>query len=139
MTTTTLPDRQPTLRIVTMPADTNPHGSIFGGWIMSQVDIAAGTLAAFTARGRVATVAVNSFEFHQPVYVGDVVSFYATMVRVGSTSLTVDVEVYSERFIARQYDCIKVTEARLTFVAIDDDGRPRQVPKIDAMQEHAEK
>jgi len=131
MTTATLPDRQPTLRIVTMPADTNPHGSIFGGWIMSQVDIAGGILAAHHANGRVATVAVNSFEFHQPVYVGDVVSFYATLVRIGNTSIAVDVEVYAERFTSRQFDCIKVTEARLTFVAVDEHGKPRQVRGTD--------
>jgi acyl-CoA thioesterase YciA len=132
MDETGLPDRQPTLRIVPMPADTNYQGSIFGGWVMSQVDIAAGTLAARTALGRVVTVAVNSFEFHQPVYVGDVVSFYASLVRTGNTSITIDVEVYSERFKQTRYDCIKVTEARLTFVAIDDEGRPRPVPKTPA-------
>ena len=92
-----LPDRPPTLRVVPMPADANQHGDIFGGWVMSQVDIAGGVLAAQRARGRVATVAVNSFMFKQPVLIGDVVSFYSTIVRVGRTSITVDVEVYAQR------------------------------------------
>ena len=126
-----LPDRQPTLRIVTMPADTNPLGNIFGGWIMSQVDIAAGNRAMHRAKGRVVTVAVNSFEFHQPVFVGDCVSFYADVARVGNTSITVAVEVFAERLRNRAYECIRVTEARLTFVAVDDQGRPRPVPPED--------
>jgi acyl-CoA thioesterase YciA len=127
MTTTTLPDRQPTLRLVTMPSDTNSLGSIFGGWIMAQVDIAAAIPAIRCAKGRVATVAVNSFEFHHPVFVGDVVSFYAGLVKVGRTSLTVDVEVFAERYSKAEYDCLKVTQAQLTFVALDETGRPRVV------------
>src|SRR5499427_3561351 len=93
----TLPDRPPTLRVVPMPADANQHGDIFGGWVMSQVDIAGGVLAAQRARGRVATVAVNSFTFKQPVLIGDVVTFYAEVTRIGRTSITVDVEVYAQR------------------------------------------
>src|SRR5512136_589523 len=93
----TLPDREPVLRVVPMPADVNQHGDIFGGWIMSQVDIAGGVMAARRARGRVATVAVNSFVFKQPVLVGDLVTFFAAIARVGNTSITVDVEVYAQR------------------------------------------
>src|SRR5512144_2590704 len=88
-----LPDKKPVLQVVPMPADVNQHGDIFGGWIMSQVDIAGGVMAARRARGRVATVAVNSFTFKQPVLIGDQVSFYSTITRVGRTSITVDVEV----------------------------------------------
>ena len=118
----------PALRVVPMPADANQHGDIFGGWIMAQVDIAGGTAAAKLARGRVATVAVNAFVFKQPVQVGDLLSFYCDVVRVGHTSITVDVQVFAER---RPSDprVVKVTEATLTFVAIDRDGKPRPVPK----------
>ena len=116
------------LRVVPMPADANHNGDIFGGWIMSQVDIAGGTAAGRVARGRVATVAVNSFVFKQPVQIGDVVSFYADIVRIGNTSVTVCVEVYAER---RPSDpkVVKVTEATLTYVAIDPGGKPRPVPR----------
>jgi acyl-CoA thioesterase YciA len=123
----TLPDRPPTLRVVPMPADANQHGDIFGGWVMSQVDIAGGVLAAHRARGRVATVAVNSFTFKEPVLIGDVVSFYTSIVRVGRTSITVDVEVFAQRN-PRDVICVKVTEASLTYVAVGADRRPRQVP-----------
>src|SRR6188768_488655 len=93
----TLPDKQPALRVVPMPADSNYHGDIFGGWIMSQVDIAGSIPASRRARGRIATVAVNAFTFKQPVFMGDVVSFFASVVRVGRTSVTVDVQVYAQR------------------------------------------
>lgn len=122
-----LPDRQPTLRIAAMPKDTNPGGSIFGGWIMSQVDIAGSIVALERARGRVATVAVKSFEFHQPVFVGDLVSCYARIIHVGNTSITVDVEVYAQRNPASP-QVVKVTEAELTYVALDEKRRPRPVP-----------
>jgi acyl-CoA thioesterase YciA len=122
---TVLPDKQPTLRVVTMPHDTNALGSIFGGWIMAQVDIAASIPALLRAKGRVATRAVNSFEFREPVFVGDVVSFYAEVTRVGRTSITVDVEVYAERLRTGDCDCIKVTQAQLTFVALDENRQPR--------------
>ena len=125
----TLPaDKQPALRVVPMPADANQNGDIFGGWIMSQVDIAGGMLAGRLARGRVATVAVNSFVFKQPVQIGDVISCYADVVRVGNTSVTIDVQVFAER---RPSDptVVKVTEATLTYVAIDAQGRPRPIPK----------
>jgi len=129
MTTDTLPsDREPTIRVLAMPTDTNAAGDIFGGWIMSQVDI-AGSIAAFRrARGRVVTVAVNSFEFHQPVFVGDLISCYAEVIRIGRTSLSVRVEVYAERN-RRSEERIKVTEATLTFVAVDENRKPRVVPR----------
>jgi acyl-CoA thioesterase YciA len=119
--------KEPVLRVVPMPADANQHGDIFGGWIMSQVDIAGGVLAARRARGRVATVAVNAFTFKQPVLIGDVVSFYADIVRVGNTSITVNVEVYAQRNPS-DLETVKVTEATLTYVATGNDRKPRQVP-----------
>jgi acyl-CoA thioesterase YciA len=122
-----LPDGEPVLRVVPMPADVNQHGDIFGGWIMSQVDIAGGVLAARRARGRVATVAVNSFTFKQPVLVGDLVTFFAEVVRVGRTSVTVDVEVYAQRN-PTDIVTVKVTEASLTYVAVGDDRKPRPIP-----------
>lgn len=123
----TLPDIQPTLRVVPMPADVNASGDIFGGWVMSQVDIAGGFAAMKRARGRIATVAVNAFQFKQPISVGDVVSFYAEVIRVGRTSITVDVQVYAERHPADPV-VVKVTEATLTYVATNDDGSKREVP-----------
>ena len=121
-------DKQPALRVMPMPADANQNGDIFGGWIMAQVDIAGGTIAGRVARGRVATVAVKEFVFKQPVQIGDVLSFYVDVQRVGNTSVTVTVEVYAER---RPSDpkVVKVTEATLTYVAIDGAGRPRPVPR----------
>jgi acyl-CoA thioesterase YciA len=122
-----LPDKEPTLRVVPMPADANQHGDIFGGWVMSQVDIAGGVAAARRARGRVATVAVNSFVFKEPVLIGDVVSFFARIRRIGRTSITVDVEVYAQRNPS-EVICVKVTEASLTYVAVGPDRRPRPLP-----------
>lgn len=123
-----LPSGQPTTRVLAMPTDTNAAGDIFGGWIMSQVDIAASIAAHRRARTRTVTVAVNSFQFKKPVYVGDLISCYAIIEKVGSTSLTVFVEVYAER--GRQTtEAVKVTEATLTFVAIDDEGKPALVAK----------
>jgi len=125
--TTALPQgREPALRVVPMPADANPSGDIFGGWIMSQVDIAGAIPAIRLAKGRVATVAVNAFVFKQPVLIGDIVSFYAQVVRVGRTSVTVDVEVFAQRGRTEEI-CVKVTEATLTYVAVDADRRPRPV------------
>jgi acyl-CoA thioesterase YciA len=121
------PGRTPILSVVPMPSDSNQHGDIFGGWIMSQVDIAGGVTAARRARGRVATVAVNAFTFKQPVMIGDVVLFYAQVVKVGRTSITVDVEVFAQRNPA-VLETVKITEATLTFVATDESRRPRQVP-----------
>ena len=123
----TLPDRQPALRVVPMPADANQNGDIFGGWVMSQVDIAGSIPAARRARGRVATVAVNSFVFREPVLVGDLVSFYADITREGRTSITVAVEVYAQRN-PTDIICVKVTEASLTYVAVGADRRPRDLP-----------
>ncbi|MGQ0579010.1 MAG: acyl-CoA thioesterase [Betaproteobacteria bacterium] len=117
--------REVVLRVVPMPSDANYTGDIFGGWIMSQVDIAGSIPALRLARGRIATVAVNSFTFKQPVLIGDLVSFYADIVRVGRTSITVDVEVYAQRRTAQE--AVKVTEATLTYVAVDDQRRPRPV------------
>jgi acyl-CoA thioesterase YciA len=112
------------LRVMPMPADANANGDIFGGWIMAQVDLAGAVLPVRLAKGRVATVAVNEFVFKQPVSVGDLLSFYARVTRVGRTSVTVHVEVYAERNPA-QLEVVKVTEANLTYVAIDALGRPR--------------
>ena len=121
-------DQQPAIRVLAMPTDTNAAGDIFGGWIMSQVDIAGSVVAYRRARGRVVTVAVNSFEFHQPVFVGDLISCYAEVIRIGRTSLTLKVEVYAERNRQRE-ECIKVTEATLTYVAVDEQRKPRVVPQ----------
>jgi acyl-CoA thioesterase YciA len=120
-------DKQPALRVMPMPADANQNGDIFGGWIMAQVDIAGGTVAGKIARGRVATVAVKEFVFKQPVQVGDLLSFYVDVERVGTTSITVTVEVFAERRPTDPH-VVKVTEATLTYVAIDAGGRPRPVP-----------
>jgi len=121
------PGKEPTLRVVPMPADVNVHGDVFGGWIMAQVDLAGGIAASQRARGRVATVAVNAFQFKQPVYMGDLLSFYADVVRVGNTSLTVKVEVFAQRSPV-DVEVVKVTEATLTYVATGEDRRPRPVP-----------
>lgn len=120
-------NRQPALRVMAMPADLNPNGDVFGGWIMSMVDVAGGIPAHRRARGRVATVAVNAFTFKQPVSVGDLVSFYAEIVSVGRTSITVDVAVYAERNPS-DLVVVKVTEATLTYVALDDHGKKRPLP-----------
>lgn len=121
-------DHELVLKLTPMPADANANGDIFGGWVMAQVDVAGSILPARYAQGRMATVAVNQFVFKQPVRVGDLLSFYAKMVRFGRTSMTVNVGVYAER-IDRQGRYIKVTEATLTYVAIDDKGRPRPLPR----------
>jgi acyl-CoA thioesterase YciA len=123
-----LPDDQPVLRIIPMPADTNAHGTIFGGWVMAQVDLAGSVPAVQRAAGPVVTVAVNSFLFKEPVFVGDLVSFFARVSKVGRTSVTVDVEVYAQRGRDGRGDAVKVTEAQLTYVAIDGQRRPRPVP-----------
>lgn len=116
--------RELVLRVMPMPADSNANGDIFGGWIMAQVDIAGSILPARISRGRVATVAVNEFIFKQPVSIGDLLSFYATVTRVGRTSITVHVEVMAERDPENPH-IVKVTEANLTYVAIDLQGKPR--------------
>jgi len=120
-------DRQLVLRVMPMPADANGNGDIFGGWIMAQVDLAGAVLPARIAKGRIVTVAVNQFIFKQPVSIGDLLSFYAKVERIGRTSVTVNVEVYAERDPANLH-VVKVTEANLTYVAIDRDGKPRLIP-----------
>jgi acyl-CoA thioesterase YciA len=124
---TTLPQREPTLRLAAMPSDANYTGDIFGGWLMGQVDIAGSIPAVNRAKGRVATVAVNSFVFKEPIFIGDLVSFYTRIVKVGTTSVTVDVEVYVQRDPANP-TCHKVTEATLTYVAVGEDRKPRALP-----------
>jgi acyl-CoA thioesterase YciA len=116
------------LRVAPMPADLNGNGDVFGGWILAQVDMAGGILAAKVARGRAVTVAVNQFVFKQPVSVGDLLSFYGRVERIGTTSLSIHMEVWAERNPAAPV-VVKVTEANLAFVAIDDHGRPRPVPR----------
>ncbi len=121
-------DKELVMRVLPMPADSNANGDIFGGWIMAQVDLAGSVLPVRIAKGRVTTVAVNQFVFKQPVSIGDLLSFYATVERVGNTSITVRVEVYAERNPA-DVQVVKVTEANLTYVAIDREGKPRQIPR----------
>ena len=116
-------DQELVMKVIPMPADCNANGDIFGGWVMAQVDLAGAVLPARLVRGRMATVAVNEFIFKQPVKVGDILSFFARIVKVGRTSVTVKVEVFAER-IRLQGDYIKVTEASLTYVAIDGSGKP---------------
>jgi acyl-CoA thioesterase YciA len=127
---TQLPNRHATLRLVPMPKDTNAGGDIFGGWIMSQVDIAASIPASRRAKGRVVSVAVNDFKFVAPVFVNDVVSFYSDVIRVGTTSITVKVEVFVERGqrSPKPGEVVKVTEAVLTYVAVDENRIKRPVP-----------
>ncbi len=121
-------DKELVLKVIPMPADCNANGDIFGGWVMAQVDLAGSVLPARHGDGRMATVAVNQFIFKQPVRVGDILSFFAGVTRIGNTSVTVQVEVFAERFRA-QGRYIKVTEASLTYVAIDDNGKPRKIGK----------
>ena len=126
--TTPLPtDQELVLKVIPVPADCNVNGDIFGGWVMAQVDMAGAVIPARYTRGRMATVAVNEFVFKQPVRVGDILSFFSKVSRVGRTSVTVKVEVFAERMV-EQGRYIKVTEALLTYVAIDGDGRPRPLP-----------
>ena len=129
-TSLALPERLPALRVMPMPADANQYGDIFGGWIMAQVDVAGATVAKRQARGRVATVAVNSFVFKQPVSVGDIVSFYAEVVETGRSSIKVNVEVYAERNPVQPIT-VKVTEAMLTYVAINQQGGKRDLLEIE--------
>jgi acyl-CoA thioesterase YciA len=119
---------EPAVRTLAMPADTNPSGDIFGGWVIAQMDLAAGIVAARRAQGRVATVALDGLSFHRPVYVGDLVSCHADVVKVGRTSMTIKVDTYVIR--SRTMEEVKVTEGHFTMVAIDAEGRPRPVPEI---------
>jgi acyl-CoA thioesterase YciA len=125
-TPTQPPEGEPVIRAIAMPADTNPAGDIFGGWLMSQMDLAGANAAVRRARGRCVTVAVDGMVFHEPVYVGDEVSLYAVIVRVGKTSMTVRIEAWRRSRTAE--DKYKVTEATFTFVAVDEDRKPRLVP-----------
>jgi acyl-CoA thioesterase YciA len=128
--TTALPtDQELVLKVIPMPGDCNANGDIFGGWVMAQVDLAGSVLPARYTQGRMATVSVNEFIFKQPVRVGDILSFFSKVVRIGRTSITVKVEVFAERF-RNQGSYIKVTEALVTYVAIDDAGKPREIPKF---------
>lgn len=119
----------PVIRVVPMPGDSNMHGDVFGGWIMSQVDIGGSVAASRRAKGRVATIAVNSFTFKEPVFVGDLISVYAEIIKTGTTSITVSVEVYAERPLMKG-ETVKVTEAVLTYVATDDERRSRPLPPL---------
>lgn len=121
-------DKELVLKVIPMPADCNANGDIFGGWVMAQVDLAGSVVPARYVDGRMATVAVNQFVFKQPVRVGDILSFFASVTRIGTTSITVQVEVYAERFRS-QGRYVKVTEASLTYVAIDDAGKPRKIER----------
>jgi acyl-CoA thioesterase YciA len=124
-----LPERHAVLRVMPQPSDANIHGDVFGGWIMAQVDIAGSIPATRRAAGRIATVAVNAFTFKQPVFVGDLLSFYAEILKVGTTSITVSVEVYAERQ-RLQLEVVKVTEATLTYVATDEQRKRRPLPPL---------
>jgi acyl-CoA thioesterase YciA len=121
-------DKELVMKVIPMPADVNANGDVFGGWVMAQVDLAGAVLPARHAKGRMATVAVKEFIFKQPVRVGDILSFYSEVTRIGRTSVTVKVEVYAERF-RTQGQYLKVTEASVTYVAIDEAGQPRPLPK----------
>src|ERR1700733_10043175 len=120
------PSGNPAIRTLAMPANTNPNGDIFGGWLLSQMDIAGGSVAVARAHGRVATVAVDAMTFHQPVFVGDVVSVYADLKRVGRTSMQVHVQAWARRSRGELEEL--VTEGTFTYVAIDENHRPRPVP-----------
>jgi acyl-CoA thioesterase YciA len=121
-------DKELVMKVIPMPADVNANGDVFGGWVMAQVDLAGAVLPARHAQGRMATVAVKEFIFKQPVRVGDILSFFSEITRIGRTSITVKVEVYAERF-RTQGRYLKVTEASVTYVAIDEAGQPRPLPK----------
>jgi acyl-CoA thioesterase YciA len=121
-------DQELVLKVIPMPRDCNANGDIFGGWVMAQVDLAGAVVPARYIKGRMVTVAVNEFVFKHPVRVGDILSFFAKLTRIGRTSVTVKVEVFAERF-GSDNEYTKVTEASLTYVAIDEHGKPREVPQ----------
>ena len=128
-TASTLPqDAELVLKVIPMPADCNQNGDIFGGWVMAQVDLAGAVLPARYVKGRMATVAVNEFIFKQPVKVGDILSFFSSVTHIGNTSITVKVEVFAERF-NMQGTYLKVTQANVTYVAIDANGKPRPIQR----------
>jgi|SRR5438270_116314 acyl-CoA thioesterase YciA len=121
------PDKEPALRAIAMPADANPFGDIFGGWLLSQMDLAGGTVATRRARGRTATIAITGMSFHRPVFIGDEVTCYAEIVRIGTTSITVKVESWARRGTGEEQ--VAVTDGTFTYVAVDGDRRPRPVPR----------
>ena len=126
-----LPENKiPVIRVPAMPSDLNQGGTVFGGWIMSQVDIAGSIPAAERAGGTIVTRAVDSFEFKKPVFAGDLVSCYADVVKVGRTSITVHVEVYAQHMHKGVVTTTAVTEASLVYVAINEQGKPRAVPSL---------
>ena len=130
MSDTCLPEnRMPAVRVPAMPADTNSGGSVFGGWIMSYVDVAGSVPALERAQGPVVTRAVKSLEFKKPVFAGDMVSFYAKLIDESASSITVEVEVYAERRQGEKKECIKVSDAVLVYVAIDENRQPRALPE----------
>jgi acyl-CoA thioesterase YciA len=120
------PAQEPALRTIAMPADANANGDIFGGWVLSQMDLAGGSLAVQRARGRVATVAITGMSFHLPVFIGDEVSCYGTITKIGRSSITVHIESWARRH--RTGERVRVTEGTFTYVAIGDDRKPRKVP-----------
>ncbi|MBI76678.1 MAG: acyl-CoA thioesterase [Rhodospirillaceae bacterium] len=124
---TDLPDKEPSIRIIAMPADTNPSGDIFGGWLMSMMDMAGANIAYKRAGGRVATIAVDKIEFHRPVAIGDIVSCYADIIRSGRSSISTKVEVWVRRRVENEQ--FKVTEGEFTYVAISNDGKSRPLPE----------
>jgi acyl-CoA thioesterase YciA len=125
-TVESLPNSEPTLRAIAMPADTNPHGDIFGGWLLCQMDLAGSTVATRRAKGRVVTVAITGMTFHRPVLIGDEVTCFADIQKIGNTSITVKIESWVRRGVGE--DQIKVTEGVFTYVAVSADGRPYAVP-----------
>lgn len=125
------PNQHLAIRTIAMPRDTNPKGDVFGGWLVSQMDLAAGTIASIRAKGRAVTVAIDALTFHKPVYVGDEISCYVEIIRIGRTSITLKVEAWVRRALSN--DTLKVTEGTFTFVAIDTEGRPRAVPKSETV------
>lgn len=131
-----LPDLDPTIRVTAMPSDANPYGDIFGGWLMGQMDLAAGSVASRHSGGRAVTIAAEGMKFHAPVLVGDEVSVYATLVRVGNTSMTIEVEAW--RRARHVEDATKVTQARFVFVATDKDRKPRTVPPMAPVAEDSQ-
>jgi acyl-CoA thioesterase YciA len=120
------PQLEPALRAIAMPADANPHGDIFGGWLLSQMDLAGSTVATRRAKGRVVTVAITAMTFHRPVFIGDEVSCYAQIIKTGTTSITVKIESWARR--GRGEERVEVTEGIFTYVAVDSESKPRPIP-----------
>lgn len=128
------PNQHLAIRTIAMPRDTNPKGDVFGGWLVSQMDLAAGTIASIRAKGRTVTIAIDALIFHKPVFIGDEVSCYVEIIRIGRTSITLKVEAWVRRALSN--DTLKVTEGTFTFVAIDTEGRPRPVPKSETIYQN---